>query len=311
MWALGGLLIIVPLSYPLLIIWIFSRSDNSRLLPTTDSLIVVQAWLFVMFLPMLLVVLPRTLEFRRQGLLIFHGFGTALIPWCRVECAKWSSVSGKLQIQLRRAWPGIDVLVDKKEAAITALRSIVELRDVAGRVMNPEIHATGRAGDRDAAMPARRFQFDLRTLLLFMLFASAALSWYGIYYRRDSAEKAALARLDPFKPQIISGPGLLWVDFSASAIKPGDHDLALLSELVTLDNLNLSGAPITDAGLEYLAHLNSLRQLDLSNTAVGDEGLRHLEMLPRLRYLTLTGTRVTGEGVKRLQQAAPRVEVVQ
>ncbi len=146
-------------------------------------------------------------------------------------------------------------LVDKKEAAITALRSIVELRDVAGRVMNPEIHATGRAGDRDAAMPARRFQFDLRTLLLFMLFASAALSWYGIYYRRDSAEKAALARLDPFKPQIISGPGLLWVDFSASAIKPGDHDLALLSELVTLDNLNLSGAPITDAGLEYLAHL--------------------------------------------------------
>ena len=213
MWGLSGLLIIDLLSYPLVIIWIFSRWDNNRLLgpqqlATNDSLIVVQAWFFLMFLPMLLLLLPRTLELCRHGLLIFHGFGTALIPWSRVECARWSSVSGKLQIQLRRAWPGIDVLVDKKEVAIAVLRSIIELRDVAGCVMNPEIHATGRARDRDAASSARRFQFDLRTLLLFMLFASAAMSWFGIYYRRDAAEKAALARLDPFKPQIIRGPGL-------------------------------------------------------------------------------------------------------
>ncbi len=135
------------------------------------------------------------------------------------------------------------------------------------------------------------------------------MSWYGIRYRRDSAEKAALARLDPFKPQFIRGMGFVWVDFSSSSVKPGDRDLALLSGLVRLDNLNLSGAPITDAGLEHLEDLDSLRTLDLMNTTVGDDGLRHLEKLPRLRYLVLYHTRVTNAGVKRLQQALPNVEV--
>ena len=160
-------------------------------------------------------------------------------------------------------------------------------------------------------MPRWLLQFDLRTLLLFMLFASAAMSWYGIRYRRDSTERVALARLDPFKPTIRGEGVALWVDFSASAVKPGDSDLALLSDLVGLDSLTLSGSPLTDAGLEHLENFNSLSYLDLCNTAIGDEGLRHLEKLPRLRTLLLHRTQVTSEGVKRLQQALPKVEVVQ
>ena len=257
---------------------------------------------------------PQTLELRQRGLIVLQGELIAYIPWARVKFAKWSAVSGRIQIQLRflnREIDGskdkeFDISADKKEAVLAALRPVVELRDPSLCIVNPEIHGT----DATAAMPARSYQFDLRTLLLFMLFASAAMSWYGIRYRRDSAEKAALARLDPFKPQIETGLlRHLRVDFSTSAVKPGDRDLALLSDLVRLEHLNLSGSPISDAGLEHLEHLNSLSFLVLSNTAVGDDGLRHLEKLPRLRYLSLYGTRVSDAGVKRFQQAAPRVDV--
>lgn len=267
----------------------------------------------ILGLPSLLSwLLPQVLELRQRGLIIFQGENIQYIPWARVEFAQWAHVLGRVQIQLcfMDSKHGLskdkrfDISADKEDAVLAMLQPVVELRDPSGAVVNPEIHAA----KRDASMPARSYQFDLRTLLLFMLFASAAMSWYGIHYHRNAAEKAALARLEPFQPQ-ITGRYYLQVDFSASSVKPNDGDLALLADLNSLDHLDLTGAPITDAGLEHLEHLNSLSFLVLSNTAVGDDGLRHLEKLPRLSYLILYGTRVTEEGVKRFQQASPNAKV--
>jgi hypothetical protein len=178
---------------------------------------------------------PQTLELRQRGLLFSQGFATSCIPWARVKYGKWSSVSGRLQFQLRFGRHEFDILEEKKEATLAVLRSLVELRDDAGCIVNPEIHAAERAENRESPIPAGLFQFDLWTLMLFMLFASAAMSWYGIRYRRDAAHQAALARLDPFKPQITGGSSYLSVDFSASTVKPGDRDLALLADLVPLN----------------------------------------------------------------------------
>ena len=107
----------------------------------------------------------------------------------------------------------------------------------------------------------------------------------------------------------VSGRIQIQLRFSSSKVKPGDGELAILADLGRLDNLDLSGAPITNAGLEHLEHLTSLGFLNLSNTAVSDDGLRHLETLPRLRYLLLYGTRVSDEGVKRFHRASPKVKV--
>jgi hypothetical protein len=213
-------------------------------------------------------------------------------------------------MQLPRTRFDFDVSGGDAESVLAALATVVETRDRLGRVIHPEIQAKRREQTGTGAIPSWRFQIDLRTLLLFMLFASAALSWYGICYRRNAAEDTALARLDSFKPEIIRSPLSLWVVFSKSSVKPGDDDLVLLSDLDRLADLDLSGAPITDAGLAHLENLKSLYTLNLSSTTIGDDGLRHLEKLPRLRHLLLARTRVTNEGVKRLQQALPNLEVI-
>ena len=190
------------------------------------------------------VFLLKTIELRRRGLVVSQGLGPSFTAWSRVKYGRWSSVSGRLQFQLRFGRAEFDVSEGKKEATLAVLRSLVEIRDDAGCIVNPEFHAEESAGESDTKIATRRFQFNLQTLLLLTLVVSAAMGWYAIRYRRDSAQQAALARLDPFKPQIVvfvSTP-TLWLDFSMSSVKPGDRDLPLLSDLARLDNLNLSGA---------------------------------------------------------------------
>ena len=54
-----------------------------------------------------------------------------------------------------------------------------------------------------------------------------------------------------------------------------------------LEELNLAGAKITDAGLRGLARLSRLRSLDLSRTQVSAKGIRELAGLANLERLTL------------------------
>jgi hypothetical protein len=74
--------------------------------------------------------------------------------------------------------------------------------------------------------------------------------------------------------------------------KAGDADLALVAELKTVVTLDLSGVPISDAGLAHLKGL-SLQALDLRNTRVSDAGLAHLAGMKTLTYLNLAGTGVS------------------
>ena len=65
----------------------------------------------------------------------------------------------------------------------------------------------------------------------------------------------------------------------------GDAQLALLKNLDTLRELDLSGTQVTDAGLIRLAKLTNLQRLSLDYTDVTDLGLRELEDLVDLRQL--------------------------
>ena len=110
-----------------------------------------------------------------------------------------------------------------------------------------------------------------------MLVASAAMSWYGIGYRRDREERAILAQLERFGPKITGSGRYLWLDFSASPVKPGDRDLEIVAKLSRLDGLVLTGARVTDAGLVHLEKLTSLRDVYLRQTQVTDEGVKRLK----------------------------------
>src|SRR5262249_58443110 len=67
-----------------------------------------------------------------------------------------------------------------------------------------------------------------------------------------------------------------------------DHDLAPLARLDCLEELAISGAPITDAGLKYIANLKELRTLHLWETAVITEaGIAHLRSLTKLTTMCI------------------------
>ncbi len=69
-----------------------------------------------------------------------------------------------------------------------------------------------------------------------------------------------------------------------------------------LEHLDLSGAPVTDAGLKALAGAPHLAELNLTGTQVSDAGLAALSGLKALRVLKLGGTKVTGRGLDALEK---------
>jgi hypothetical protein len=71
-----------------------------------------------------------------------------------------------------------------------------------------------------------------------------------------------------------------------------------------LTRLNLSGLPITDAGLNALAGLPNLERLHLSRTKVRGPGLSRLKSLPNLDVLELDDSAMTDEGLTHLAGAS-------
>lgn len=79
-----------------------------------------------------------------------------------------------------------------------------------------------------------------------------------------------------------------------------DDDMTYVRELLSLRQLELFNATVSDVGLGHVAGLVELRYLDLSEQQVTDAGLRNLIALRELRYLGLYGTRVSDAGLKHL-----------
>ncbi len=89
------------------------------------------------------------------------------------------------------------------------------------------------------------------------------------------------------------------LDVSGSNIS--DAGLKQIGNLVALRELNLSACPhISSAGMQHLVQLKNLEGLDLGYTPVADDGLRHLSGLPNLGGLNLNGTKVTDGGLAHL-----------
>jgi len=67
-----------------------------------------------------------------------------------------------------------------------------------------------------------------------------------------------------------------------------------------IQQLNLSGAPLTDVGIDRIAKLTDLTALNLVSTKISDEGLKHLRKLPKLRKLELGKNNITDAGAEHL-----------
>ena len=97
----------------------------------------------------------------------------------------------------------------------------------------------------------------------------------------------------------IATPGRVALKRLSLAGTPiGDKQLAFVASLSNLELLDLTGCPITDAGLsDHVTRLSRLQALSVGGTGVGDPGIGSLAACRSLRILRLSDTAVTATGL--------------
>jgi hypothetical protein len=226
----------------------------------------------------------------RENAIVLTKPNVVCIPWREITSCRWGPVPGRLVIERGGAKVKCRVAPDQVDSATAVLSQHVEVSAHGIRLASPTFNLDGsvRTGPRPEHREVifRRLQFDLRTMFLLMLAASAAFGWLGINYRSGKDQEAVVAGLAAFQPdERWVGYDVFWLDFSKSKTKPGDDDLIYLGQLRRMQTLDLTDAPVTDAGLKYLYGLT------------------------RLRSVYLNGTEVTQQGVAALQRALPKANI--
>jgi hypothetical protein len=194
-----------------------------------------------------------------------------------------------------------------------------------------------------------RFQYTVRSLLLFTVAVAIPCSWVAVEIRSERKQAAAarvlrnlggdveseqtwLGRLlrddtlvvvtrvklygslttltsDPVEAVFHAGVKQLEI-FSLNNTEINDAELVHLESLSQLEEFSLHSGKVTDAGLLHLKGMKHLQILDLVNTQVTDAGLVHLEEMKQLMELYLHNTQVTDAGVKKLKQALPNCVII-
>lgn len=220
-------------------------------------------------------------EFRDEGILL-PSRGLSLLHWDQIWYCQWLADPGTLRVVIADDFETLHVAPEQVFRATDVLLGRVRLFDARNSAMNPEFDPPAGARPEKREDTRVPFQFDLRTLLFFMVVASSAFAWLGIHLRAQWREEAALEALSRFRPSVTtSDDRVSGLDFSGSKPGPADADVTQLEAFTELRFLNLSNTPITDAALV------------------------DLERLRKLRFLSLVGTRVTDEGVGRLKESLP------
>ena len=178
----------------------------------------------------------------------------------------------------------------------------------------------------------RRFQFSLRTLLIFTAIVAIPCAWLGRKVEQKRKEREAVAAITKLGGFVrydfefdksgralpnAEPPGANWLrnllgeNFfteiqgvvlgkRANIPTPGDAGLVSLSEFSHIQMLMLTDADVTDIGLENLQGLRQLKWLYLSGTKVTSAGMVHLNGLTQLLRLDLSKTKISDAGLAHL-----------
>src|SRR5258708_7595905 len=125
----------------------------------------------------------------------------------------------------------------------------------------------------------RRFQFSLRTLLIFTLVVAVACAWLGRKIEQKRREREAVEA-------IVKKGGVAWYEMENGIEKPAGPDWLrnLLGEdfFSEVQGVDFYHRPVTDSELGFLKTLTTIQTLNLESTRVTDAGLANLEGLIRL-----------------------------
>jgi hypothetical protein len=169
----------------------------------------------------------------------------------------------------------------------------------------------------------RRFQYRLRSLLVFTVLLGVTMKWLAeIKYRADrqaaavktvwrnggyvgydyqyNSDGAAIPNAEPRVSKYLLN--LFGIDFFCNAVRARltAADESPLNELTELRWLDLSEGNVADPDLQRITRLHGLEGLSIASTHITDAGLERLVGLTKLSTLDLRDTAVTDAGLERL-----------
>lgn len=250
------------------------------------------------------------MEIRENGIIIGYRSSAPNGPilWNDIECCRWMRGRGKLRIQRRQHRDVVDrriasnqwmrglwslwtqrrpcrddvecrVASDQVATATAILSQYVEIRSATGgqTIAPPARNPSGTAPIGGCPAPPR-LRSERWAKQFGFLAVISAFCWLSVVYQDCLQQKKVLAKFAAYEPEVDwIGFDVYRVDFSKCTNKPSDHDLILLEWLEHLHQLNLEGAPISDAGLKYLHNMKTLQYVTLSDTQVTQKGADDLK----------------------------------
>jgi hypothetical protein len=161
-----------------------------------------------------------------------------------------------------------------------------------------------------------RFQYSLRSLLIFVTVVGVLCGWLGRFILRVQHQRSVVTQIKALGGRVNydyqvagmrdrshspppPGPGFIrWIfgdDVFAnveavlfsSEHQLKDEDVAILKELPHLKYVSLYGPGITDNGIEVVCHVPEIQALQIDRTGVTDAAISFIGRLPQLRFLDL------------------------
>jgi Leucine-rich repeat (LRR) protein len=173
--------------------------------------------------------------------------------------------------------------------------------------------------------PWRRYlRFSVRGLIVLVLLIGAGLAWLvrSARIQRDAVaviERAGgnVAYAMPLGPRRFThGFEPRWTKWIANRLgvdtfcrvrsvrfsgRPSNAKMDYVGRLSSLEELLLTNANVTDAGMVHLEGLTKLDSVYLEQTQISDAGLAHLKDSTGLRLLSISDTRITDAGMVHLE----------
>jgi hypothetical protein len=173
----------------------------------------------------------------------------------------------------------------------------------------------------------RRFQFGVRSLLVFLVAVSVPLGWFAWAMEKAKRQREAVEAIRELggyltydyqthdyqrhgKAELSTANWLrtlLGDDFffEVAAVDCdyralSDRDVVHLRQFTRVKWLMLDGTQVGDNFLAQVQNLPELRGISITGTQISDNGLAHLQRIGQLEVLILDDTHITDEGLKYL-----------
>jgi len=154
----------------------------------------------------------------------------------------------------------------------------------------------------------RRFQFSLRSLLIFTVLCGIMSAGVAKRIERKRRELDAVMAI-----RKVGGSVRYDYQSDKAAAPPGPKWLRnMLGENIfsEVDSVDIFGNGASDSDLEHVAALTRLKMLHVWGARVTDAGVKHLKGLTQLQVLFLDGTNVSNAAVDDIQKALPNCEII-